>query len=51
VLRFRDLDGRYLLPRDIAGVEPEVAIANDNRTVFYVAKDPVTLLGVRCAST
>jgi oligopeptidase B len=47
VLRFRDLNGREGYRETIEGIEPEIAIANDNRTVFYVQKDPQTLLGVR----
>jgi oligopeptidase B len=47
VIRFRDLaTGRWLDDR-IENAEPDIAWANDNRTVLYVDKDPVTLLSKR----
>jgi oligopeptidase B len=46
-LRFRDLaSGRDLEDR-ITGLTAAVAWANDDRTVFYVENDPVTLLSTR----
>ncbi len=47
VLRFRDLKTGQLLPDRIENAEAGFAIANDNRTVFYVDKDKQTLLGKR----
>jgi len=46
-LQFRALDGSEAFDEAIDNVEPGIAIANDNRTVLYVEKDPRTLLGVR----
>lgn len=46
-LRFRNLESGAALPDAIPGVEPDFAWANDNRTVLYIEKDPVTLLGQR----
>jgi oligopeptidase B len=45
-LRFRDLPGGQTLAPVIDGVEPDIAWANDNKTLLYVAKDPQTLLGL-----
>lgn len=47
VLRFRDLSTGKVLPDRIDNAEAGFAIANDNRTVFYVDKDRQTLLGKR----
>jgi oligopeptidase B len=46
-LKFRDLKTGRNLPDTIAGLAPAVAWANDDRTVFYVENDPVTLLTTR----
>jgi oligopeptidase B len=46
-LRFRDLATGKDLPDVITNVEPNLVWADDNRTVFYVDKDPVTLLSKR----
>lgn len=46
-LRIKDLVSGTLLPDVIENVEGGVAWADDNRTVLYVEKDPVTLLGRR----
>jgi oligopeptidase B len=46
-LRFKDLDSGRDLPDAVENVEPGFAWANDNRTILYVEKDPVTLLGQR----
>jgi oligopeptidase B len=46
-LRFRDLASGEHYPDRIENVEPDMAWANDNRTVLYVAKNPQTLLGYR----
>jgi oligopeptidase B len=45
-LRFKDLKSGEIQPTAIADVEPDLAWANDNRTVLYVEKDPETLLGL-----
>ena len=44
-LRFKDLCSGEILEDSIDNVESDVAWANDNATVFYVEKDPETLLG------
>ena len=45
-LRFKHLQSGQIQPIAIADVEPDLAWANDNRTVLYVEKDPETLLGL-----
>jgi oligopeptidase B len=46
-LRFKDLASGRLLPDALPNVEAAIAWAADSRTVFYVEKDPQTLLGNR----
>jgi len=46
-LRFRNLRTGEIYADAIANVEPGIAWANDNRTVLYVEKDPLTLLSER----
>ncbi|MET0534458.1 MAG: S9 family peptidase [Steroidobacter sp.] len=46
-LRVKDLESGVLLPDAIENVEGSVVWADDNRTLLYVEKDPVTLLGRR----
>ncbi|AOS43660.1 Protease 2 [Lacunisphaera limnophila] len=46
-LHFKDLTTGEVLPDRLENTTGEIAWANDNRTVLYVEKDPVTLLGVR----
>jgi oligopeptidase B len=46
-LRFKNLCSGETAPVVIRGVEPDVAWANDNRTLLYIEKDPETLLGLR----
>ncbi|MGA2189509.1 MAG: S9 family peptidase [Steroidobacteraceae bacterium] len=46
-LRIKHLRSGEILPERIANVEPDVAWANDNRTLLYIEKDPETLLGLR----
>jgi oligopeptidase B len=46
-LRFKNLRTGEILPDAIVDVEPDVAWANDNRTLLYIEKDPETLLGLR----
>jgi oligopeptidase B len=45
-LRFKNLETGEILPDVIEDVEPDLAWANDNRTLLYVEKDPDTLLGL-----
>jgi oligopeptidase B len=45
-LRFKNLHTGEILQTAIADVESDLAWANDNRTLLYVAKDPETLLGL-----
>jgi oligopeptidase B len=46
-LRFRDLTTGKDLDDRILGLSSSVAWANDDKTVFYVENDPVTLLSTR----
>src|ERR1043165_2114477 len=46
-VRFKDIASGELLGDVIENAEPDVAWADDNRTLLYVEKDPVTLLGRR----
>ena len=46
-LRFKDLGTGAVLHGEIRNVEAGIAWANDNRTILYVEKDPVTLLGYK----
>jgi oligopeptidase B len=46
-LRVKDLTTGTLLADVIENVEPDIAWADDNRTLLYIEKDPVTLLGRR----
>ena len=45
-LRFKNLRSGEILDTAIPDVESDLAWANDNRTLLYVAKDPETLLGL-----
>ena len=45
-LRFKNLERGEIEPDAIVDVESDLAWANDSKTVFYVEKDPETLLGV-----
>jgi oligopeptidase B len=45
-LKFKDLRTQEISPMAIPDVEPDLAWANDNRTLLYVEKDPETLLGL-----
>jgi oligopeptidase B len=49
-LRIKDLATGTLLPDVIENVDGGIAWADDNRTLLYVEKDPVTLLGRRIRS-
>jgi oligopeptidase B len=44
-LRFKNLGTGEMLADTVANVQPGFAWADDNRTLLYVEKDPVTLLG------
>jgi oligopeptidase B len=46
-LRVRDIRTGKDLPDRVQGIRPAVAWANDNKTIFYVENDPVTLLSTR----
>jgi oligopeptidase B len=46
-LRVRDLATGRDLPLEISGLRPGVVWAADNRTLYYVENDPVTLLSTR----
>ncbi|HEY2679143.1 MAG TPA: S9 family peptidase [Steroidobacteraceae bacterium] len=45
-LRFKDLARGEIENTAIADVEPDLAWANDSKTILYVEKDPETLLGL-----
>jgi len=47
VLKIKDLTTGQELEDDVSNVEPDLAWANDSTTIFYVEKDPVTLLSTR----
>jgi oligopeptidase B len=46
-VRIKDIASGRVLADSIENVEPDLAWADDNRTLLYVEKDPVTLLGRR----
>jgi oligopeptidase B len=46
-LRVKNLESGKLLADTVANIEPNLVWANDNETLLYVEKDPVTLLSVR----
>ena len=45
-LRVKNLRTGEIHPDSIADIEPDLAWANDNKTLLYVKKDPETLLGL-----
>jgi oligopeptidase B len=45
VIKFKNLKTGATLPDAIPNAEPNIVWADDNKTVFYVDKDPTTLLG------
>lgn len=47
VLHVKDLATGQLLPDIVENVEPNLVWADDNKTIFYIEKDPVTLLSKR----
>lgn len=46
-LYVKELDSGRVLDEVLDNVEPDIAWADDNRTLLYIEKDPVTLLGRR----
>ena len=46
-LKFRDLKTGKNLPDVVKGLSGALAWANDNKTIYYVENDPVTLLSTR----
>jgi oligopeptidase B len=46
-LRVKDLATGKTLADEVANVEPDLTWADDNKTVYYIEKDPVTLLSKR----
>jgi oligopeptidase B len=46
-LKVKDLATGKTLADDVANVEPDLVWADDNKTIFYIEKDPVTLLSKR----
>ena len=49
-LKVKDLSTGKLLADQVPNIEPNVIWADDNKTVFYIEKDPVTLLSKRVKS-
>jgi oligopeptidase B len=47
VLRVKNLESGETLADEVADIEPNLVWADDNKTIFYVEKDPVTLLSTR----
>jgi oligopeptidase B len=50
VLRVKDLKTGKTLADQVPNVEPDLVWADDNRTIYYIEKDPVTLLSKRVKS-
>jgi oligopeptidase B len=46
-LKVKNLDTGAMLADTVDNIQPNLVWANDNKTLLYVEKDPVTLLGVR----
>jgi oligopeptidase B len=49
-LKVKDLGTGKTLADEVGDVEPNVVWADDNRTLYYIEKDPVTLLSKRVKS-
>jgi oligopeptidase B len=47
VLRVKDLETGKILTDTVENIEANIVWADDNRTIFYIEKDPVTLLSKR----
>ena len=50
VVKVMNLDTHSIYPIDMSNVENNLVWAGDNRTFFYIEKDPQTLLGFRVRS-
>ena len=46
-LKVKDLATGKMLADAVPNIEPEITWADDNKTIFYIEKDPVTLLSKR----
>jgi oligopeptidase B len=46
-LRVKNLETDVMLADSVVNIQPNLVWANDNKTLLYVEKDPVTLLGER----
>lgn len=46
-LKVKDLATGKTLADEVANVEPDLVWADDNKTIFYIEKDPLTLLSKR----
>ncbi len=46
-IKVKDIATGALMPDTITNAEPNIAWADDNRTLFYIEKDPTTLLAKR----
>jgi oligopeptidase B len=49
-LKVKDLTTGKMLADQVPNIEPEIAWADDNKTIYYIEKDPVTLLSKRVKS-
>ena len=49
-LRIKDLATGRIVDEVVTNIEPDIEWADDNRTIFYIDKDPVTLLSKRVKS-
>lgn len=49
-LKVKDLTSGKTLTDEVKNVEPNLVWADDNRTIYYIEKDPVTLLSKRVKS-
>ncbi len=47
VLRVKDLASGKIFEDKVENIEPELVWGDDNRTIYYIEKDPTTLLGNR----
>jgi oligopeptidase B len=47
VLKVKDLATGKMLSDEVANIEPDLVWADDDKTIFYIEKDPVTLLSKR----
>jgi oligopeptidase B len=50
VLKVKDIATGEILADRVDNIEPNLVWADDNRTIYYIEKDPVTLLGKRIKS-